>query len=706
MKRVLGYTNPWSVVPGETVAVHVHTIAPEPYTLDVVRVVSGDAEGLGLDLRPQPSSIDGRYDGQPQQTALGSALIIDLAPTLVPGQSFGLSLWVWPTMPRSGRQGLADGGSYRLEIGDGGTIVFTFGEVSVRGGAPLVARRWTHIVASFDADRGEITVRQSVAGDGIASAALVLDTAAATKGLAAPAAERPLVIAALGDAVAPHAHFNGKIARPQVSINGRPAARWPFEPFDKGQMVGDLVGAYPGRLVNLPTRAVTGPDWSGDVHDWRAAPAEYDAIHFHEDDLYDAAWDVAHRLTIPDDWKSGYYAVRLRAGDDTSYLPLFVRPPPDRPAAPLAFIASTLTTIAYANYHFHLRVDMNEASLGRVTMLSSEDVLLCGASELGLSTYDLHRDGSPVRHASRLRPIVNNWPGGEVWNLNADTHILAWLDRIGQPYDVITDEDLHREGAALFGRYRAVMTGSHPEYWTTPMWDGLSHYLGGGGRLLYFGGNGFYWRTAMSDAWPGAIEVRRAEGGGRYTAEVAGHYHSAFTGELGGLWARSGRTPNMLVGVGTRGIGFDGIGRFRRTEASRDARVAWLFEGVADDVFGERGLTGCAAASEIDATDDALGTPAHALIVAASEGHTDAMQPMPENILMPHPAMSARHDASIRAELTFFETAGGGAVLSCSSLSWAGAIAVDDFGSDVARISANALRRFLDPLPFPPPWES
>jgi N,N-dimethylformamidase len=448
---------------------------------------------------------------------------------------------------------------------------------------------------------------------------------------------------------------------------------------------------------------VTGPGWTGDIHDWRAAPDQYDAIHFHADDLYDAGWAVAHRLAVPADWASGYYAIRLRAGDDTSYLPLFVRPGPGQPRAPLAFLAATLTTIAYANYRFHLDVDSNEVSLGRAGLLSPEDVLLCESAELGLSTYDLHLDGSPVRHSSRLRPVINTAPGGDVWNLNADTHILAWLDRIGQAFDVITDEDLHREGAALLGQYRAVLTGSHPEYWTTPMWDGLSGYLGRGGRLLYFGGNGFYWRTAMSTAWPGAIEIRRAEGGARYTAEEPGHYHGAFTGELQGLWRRSGRPPNALVGVGSRGIGFDGIGHFRRTDASHDARVAWLFAGVEGPTFGATGLVGCAAGSEIDAADAALGTPAHALVVAASEGHSDAMQPMPEEILMPHPAMSARHDPAIRAEMIFFETAAGGAVLSCGALSWAGAIAADDFTTDVARISTNALRRFLDPRPFPPP---
>ncbi len=37
---------------------------------------------------------------------------------------------------------------------------------------------------------------------------------------------------------------------------------------------------------------MTGPFWSGEALDWRRNPAEYDAIHFHEDDLLDCGWDT------------------------------------------------------------------------------------------------------------------------------------------------------------------------------------------------------------------------------------------------------------------------------------------------------------------------------------------------------------------------------------------------------------------------------
>jgi N,N-dimethylformamidase len=78
---------------------------------------------------------------------------------------------------------------------------------------------------------------------------------------------------------------------------------------------------------------VTGYNWSGREMDFKHAPDQYSAIHFHDDDLDDARWDVDFELTIPDSWKSGVYAARLRAGDEEDHIPFFVRPHKGKPRA-------------------------------------------------------------------------------------------------------------------------------------------------------------------------------------------------------------------------------------------------------------------------------------------------------------------------------------------------------------------------------------
>src|SRR5260370_39502259 len=126
------------------------------------------------------------------------------------------------------------------------------------------------------------------------------------------------------------------------------------------------------------------------------------------------------------------------------------------------------------------------------------------------------------------------------------------MEQEGIAYDANSEHDLHEMGASRPAAYRAVMTGSHPEYFTLEMLEAIEAHLGGGGRLMYMGGNGFYWRVTCDPAHPGLIELRRAEDGTRAWAEVPGEYYHA-TGEYGGLWRRRRPPPPPVGGVGPRG---------------------------------------------------------------------------------------------------------------------------------------------------------
>ena len=57
-------------------------------------------------------------------------------------------------------------------------------------------------------------------------------------------------------------------------------------------------------------------------------------------------------------------------------------------------------------------------------------------------------------------------------------------------YDVITDEDLHREGVAALKPYRVVLNCTHNEYYSERMMDATEDYLARAAGLLYLGGNG------------------------------------------------------------------------------------------------------------------------------------------------------------------------------------------------------------------------
>jgi N,N-dimethylformamidase len=445
---------------------------------------------------------------------------------------------------------------------------------------------------------------------------------------------------------------------------------------------------------------------------WTRRPDHYAAIHFHDDDLYDAGWPADFAWQVPADWPSGLFAVRLAAGDDAEELiPFVVRP--ERPGAStdVAFLVPTATYLAYANDRCALHGNNPEVLASRVLSIAPADVYLSAHPELGLSLYDTHRDGSGVCHSSRLRPMLNMrpghvaWQGGigsGLWNFNADLHITDWLAAIGQPYEAITDEDLERDGASLLAAYRVVITGTHPEYHSRAMHDAVAAYVQGGGRLMYLGGNGFYWRIAFHRELPGAIEVRRAEDGNRSWASPPGEYYQAFDGGYGGLWRRNGRPPQALVGVGYTCQGFNVSRPYRRTEASRDPRAAFIFAGIGDDAaIGDAGLNGGGAAGiELDRADPLLGTPPVALVVATADGLPDSYILANEDVLVNRPTILGDLSALIRADMVFWPNRAGGAVFATGSIAWAGALSPNGYDNAVARITGNVLQRFRDPAPF------
>ena len=737
MKKIVGYSNEWSVAPGDTLEVKVSTYGPQHYRADLVRVICGDDEPDHGIYREEEitAAFAGEYTGRTQIMAAGSYVVVPAAPSLQGLTSFTVQAWIFPTTPSNGEQGLIAHGTtgtsvgFALVIDKNGALALRTGDGAggvweTTMGVALAARRWHLVAAAFDGERGEVLLHQVSSGSVVEAGSSICSSG---KAAFSPVGDddQPLLMAALpSDAPSGvSSHFNGKIDRPRITGRALSSdeittlawdaapheresalvAGWDFS-LDIGcQSISDVgFNGLHGHTVNLPSRGVKGFNWSGREQNWRHAPDEYGAIHFHDDDHYDAGWGTDFTYVVPDDLKSGVYAARLAAEDDEWYVTFFVRPPRGTATSRLAFLASTATYMAYSNYRWQMHEHYAEVTESYWTTLDKGDAFLQEHPEFGLSTYDHHFDGSGVRYASRLRPVLNMAPKTPLWSFNPDTHILGWLEEKGIDYDVITDEDLHHEGVGLLEPYRAVVTGTHPEYYTTPMWEGLRGYLSRGGRLAYLGGNGFIWRCAFSSELPGVLELRRAEDGIRYRDEEPGEYYLEFTGEYGGLWRRLGMAPQALVGVGTVAVGFDVSGYYRRTPESFDSRAAFIFDGIGDDeIIGDFGiLGGGASGSEIDAVDPLLGTPVHTLVVASSEGHSANTWLVPDETGFHHSAMDGLQNPRIKADMTFFETPGGGAVFSVGSIAWGASLPHNGYDNNVARVSENVLRRFLEPEPF------
>jgi N,N-dimethylformamidase len=740
MPRVLGYADPLSVAPGEEIRFMVGTLdEPRRYRAEVVRLVCGDTGPGALRTVHLPTSIDGEHEGAPQPIDAGSYAIVEHSEAFGALSRFTLQAFIQPTrvpmQPTPRRQVVMGtwaedrGTGFALLLDDAGALALLAGGALVSTGVPLAARRWYHVAASVDLRAGTVTLRQTPLADHAPSLEQPVAVTAAVHAAPAPPGDFFLGAARRGiddGRLRTTWHFNGKIDRPTLArraltpaaLLAAATARSTAVAAEDAIGLWDLAADIPtdrvtdrspnhlhGRTVNAPKRAVTGHNWDGSAMDWRQAPAQYGAIHFHDDDLYDAGWRPSLTTTMPADARSGVYALRLAAGDGPDFWVVFyVRPPRRGPRARVAFLASTATYLCYSNYRARMRPGPAELFIGALPVVDTTDLVLMHHPELGGSTYDTHSDGSGVCHVSRRRPIVNTRPTGRLWNLLLDLCLLDWLEAHQQPYDVITDDDLHAEGLPLLEGYAVVLTGCHPEYDSREMLDALAAYLGRGGRVMYMGGNGFYWRVSYPAAHPGMIEMRRAEDGTRAWVESVGEYYHSSTGEYGGLWRRQDRAPNALVGVGFVAQGFDRSSYYRRTPASRDPRARFIFEGIEDEVLGDFGLSGGGAAGlELDAFNPGLGSPPWALVIASSENHSNAFQLVNEEMNVSFAGADGQFSPAVRADMVFYEHPGGGAVFSTGSIAYVGSLAHEHYANNVSRLTLNVLRRFLDPAPFTTP---
>jgi len=695
--RIVGYTDPLCVAPGQRLHVMVSTREPR-FAASVKRLAGGGGPTT------VESEIEGIYEGCEQEVKLGSYVVMDEAPPVEPGAGFAVEAWIYPTAPRIGRPqaiaGRYDGvRGYALGIDEAGRAALWLDGHVVAAPMPLMRREWYHVRGLYDERNGRarVVVRPRVEWPGAAEPQEGEGTVGGWS-----VADAPFCLAAWCDPAG--AHYNGKIEAPRVLDRaGALVAGWDLGGDFASELVVDVSGGRRhGRCVNLPMRAVTGYSWRGACTDPTLSREEYAAIWFHDDDLEDAGWTPAFELRVPVSWATGVYAVRIEAGDEADEIPFFVRPRRGRAEARIAVLMPTFSYLAYGNEHSSWahpipatpRLEQILASVGERDRYAFERRLK--------SLYEMHTDGSGVAYCSRLRPIVNMRADykmpllvGGPHQFSADMQLLRWLDRLGTCYDVITDEDLHYEGEGLLSDYRVLVTGSHPEYWSAAMLDGLEAWLDDGGRLMYLGGNGFYWVTSVFPDRPHVIEVRRGHAGTGVWRSEPGEVHHASTGEQGGLWRFRGRAPQRIAGVGMTAQGFDQSMPYRIASRARSERAAWIFEGVGGEEIGAHGaVLGGAAGFEIDRADSDLGTPPNALTVATARGFSDAYQATSEDILTSDSRQGGTVSPLVRADMVFFERARGGAVFSTGSIAWCGALLDNDCQNDISKITENVLRRF------------
>jgi hypothetical protein len=198
--------------------------------------------------------------------------------------------------------------------------------------------------------------------------------------------------------------------------------------------------------------------------------------------MVSCSWGASYQLTIPSDWASGIYLVKLtNSRQYQSYITFVVRD--DASTSALLYQQAVTTYQAYNNFP-------NDVS-GQNAVPAT-----------GKSLYDFNSStsatGVGTTRAVKVsfdRPYASNGDGAGDF-LSWELYFVRWLEQSGYDVTYCTDIDTHVASSRLLN-HRGFLSVGHDEYWSAQMYDGVSNALANGVGLGFFGANAVYWQMRL-----------------------------------------------------------------------------------------------------------------------------------------------------------------------------------------------------------------
>jgi len=473
------------------------------------------------------------------------------------------------------------------------------------------------------------------------------------------------------------------------------------------------------------------PVWSADDVAGSFLPPPPDA------DAGGCGWPTAVEIPTDSEWRSGFYLDTLRAhgapaGRDVAHAGFVIRPPAGGPTAQALCVLATNTWNAYNTWG------------GRSLYTGGRQVSFARPFGRGmLCRPEVDRDdrkARPVRWGEepdadgeifqRYR-TERSYPsaiGSAGW-FTHERRFLEWAERAGYRFDLAVSADLARDPDALRG-YDLVVSVGHDEYWSAGQRRAVEDHVRDGGHFVSFSGNTMFWQVRLEDTDRGPAMVCH-----KYSAHETDPVVAAGrAGEMTGMWADPlvGRPEWELLGAGSA------FGLYHRFGMATARRVGgfviyreghWLVAGTGlryGDVLGaDHGVVGYETVGCPVAFDDhqlpvaaaRTGLPADIEIVAFTPSSNLAVGEYPSSIA----ALSDQGDLEFIAGRLHGDTteanlarvrygnsvmltcrpygSDGGEVVTVGTTDWVFGLAGD---VRVARVTANALERFLGPPAEPP----
>jgi hypothetical protein len=194
--------------------------------------------------------------------------------------------------------------------------------------------------------------------------------------------------------------------------------------------------------------------------------------------LVECNWSVSYSLTIPTDWVSGIYLVKLSLSSPAaeSYIVFVVRD--DTRNSPILVQSSVATYQAYNEWG-------------------------------GSSLYTTAAGVKTGYKVSFNRPYWRNYGAGDFISLNGppgyEMQLVRWLESQGYDATYVTDVDTH-ENPNLLLSHKVFLVVAHDEYWSWNMRDSVTRGRDAGVHLGFLGANICYWQIRFEASSTGVTD--------------------------------------------------------------------------------------------------------------------------------------------------------------------------------------------------------
>ena len=250
-------------------------------------------------------------------------------------------------------------------------------------------------------------------------------------------------------------------------------------------------------------------------------------------------WSSSLDITVGA-WRSGFYLVRLIAGERTSEAFFVVRAVDDARGHTL-LVLSTSTWAAYNDWGGPSFYTGSHHS-SQLRPLPKGFLVKPDPARNRIARYGDSRE----QREAFFEGGYSRWSMAAGW-ANQELLFVRWAEANGLSFDYAGSQDLERADA-LDG-YHAYISVGHDEYWSAAMRNTVEAFVRDGGGAAFFSGNTAFWQVRFEESGTQVV-------GYKLQLEDDPVYGTDRQSETSTMWSDPavGRPENMMTGVSfTRG---------------------------------------------------------------------------------------------------------------------------------------------------------